>query len=95
MNLENAADCLAELGHPTRLSIYRLLVKTGNQGMTVGEIGRQLEIAPTTLNHHIEHLRRTDLIQKVKDGRMVWCKANYQVMDHLIEYLSEDCCVGE
>ncbi len=94
MDIQNAANCLAELGHQKRLAIYRMLVKAGLQGLTVGEIARTLEIAPTTLNHHLEHLHRVELIQKEKEGRMVWCKANYNLMDSLIEYLADDCCVG-
>ena len=52
MKIKNAANCLAKLGHSTRLSIYRLLVQAGHRGLTVGEIGKRLGIAPTTLNHH-------------------------------------------
>ena len=52
MKIKNAANCLAKLGHSTRLSIYRLLVQAGRRGLTVGEIGNRLGIAPTTLNHH-------------------------------------------
>jgi DNA-binding transcriptional ArsR family regulator len=52
MKIKNAANCLAILGHSTRLSIYRLLVQAGHRGLTVVEIGRQLGISPTTLNHH-------------------------------------------
>ena len=52
MTIKNAANCLAKLGHSTRLSIYRLLVQAGHRGLTVGEIGNLLGIAPTTLNHY-------------------------------------------
>jgi len=53
MKIKNAANCLAKLGHSTRLSIYRLLVQAGHRGLiVVGEIGKRLGIAPTTLNHH-------------------------------------------
>ena len=53
MKIKNAANCLAILGHSTRLSIYRLLVQSGHRGLTVGEIDKWLGIAPTTLNHHV------------------------------------------
>ena len=52
MKIKNAANCLAKLGHSTRPSIYRLLVQAGHRGLTVGEIGKRLGIAPITLNHH-------------------------------------------
>ena len=52
MKIKNAANCLAKLGHSTRLSKYRLLVQAVHRDLTVGEIGNRLGIAPTTLNHH-------------------------------------------
>ena len=52
MKIKNAANSLANLGHSTRLSIYRLGVQVGHRCLTVGEIGKRLGIAPTTLNHH-------------------------------------------
>ena len=52
MKIKNAANSLANLGHSTGLSIYRLLVQAGHRGLTVGEIGKRLGIAPTTFNHH-------------------------------------------
>ena len=52
MKIKNAANCLTKLGHFAMLSIYRLLAQAGHRGLTVGEIGKRLGIAPTTLNHH-------------------------------------------
>ena len=95
MKIKNAAKCLAKLVHSTNLSIYRLLVQAGHRGLTVGEIGKRLGIAPTTLNHHLEHLRGSNLIRKEREGRYVWCHANFELMGLLIQFLSEDCCVEE
>ena len=62
MKIKNAANSLAKLGHSTRISIYRLLVQAGHRGLTFGEIGKRLGIAPTTLNHHF---RVTDSFKTV------------------------------
>jgi DNA-binding transcriptional ArsR family regulator len=36
MDIEVAAKALKELGHPTRLAIFKRLVKSGKQGVSVG-----------------------------------------------------------
>lgn len=92
MNTEKAALCLAKLGHPARLSIFKLLIRYGHTGLTVGDIQKRLDIAPTTLNHHIEHLQKAGWLSKSKDGREVHCRANFKLMDQLVNYLSAECC---
>ena len=53
MDLNTAANALRELGHPTRLSIYRELVRAGHEGLPVGELQKHLEIPASTLSHHL------------------------------------------
>ena len=79
MKIKNAANWLAKLGHSTRLSIYRLLVQAGHRGLTVGEIGNRLGIAPTTLNHHF---RVTDSFKIVCEPIELYQAAVLHV-DHL------------
>lgn len=94
MEISVAADCLSQLGHETRLSIYQLLVRAGDKGLSVGEISSRLELAATTLNHHLTNLFRAGLVDKKRDGKMVWCTANYDRMDELVNFLKSDCCTG-
>lgn len=56
MELSKAADTLKELGHPTRLSVYRELVKAGHEGLPVGELQKRLDIPASTLSHHLSSL---------------------------------------
>ncbi|EMH2077949.1 ArsR/SmtB family transcription factor, partial [Citrobacter freundii] len=56
MDLNTAANALRELGHPTRLSIYRELVRAGHEGLPVGELQKYLEIPASTLSHHLSAL---------------------------------------
>ena len=56
MDLENTAKALKELGHPTRLNIYRSVVRAGYQGIAVGGLQEKLEIPGSTLSHHISGL---------------------------------------
>ena len=94
MDLETAAKCLAELGNPTRLAAYQLLVKAGPAGLSVGEIQDQLQIPKSTLSHHIAHLLWAGLITQVRDGRTQRCAAVYETMDALMAFLSKECCSG-
>lgn len=95
MEMSEAANCLAQLGHETRLSIYQLLIKAGSAGLSVGDIGSRLELAATTLNHHLTNLYRVGLVDKKREGKMVWCTANYERMGQLVNFLNEDCCKDE
>ena len=89
-----AADALAALGNRTRLRIYRLLVRAGRDGLIVGEIQTRLEIAASTLAHHLAALAKAGLIDQERQGRETLCRANYARVDALAAYLTEQCCAG-
>lgn len=94
MTTDSAAACLAELGNPTRLAIFRLLVQAGPGGAVVGDVQRHLDIPGSTLSHHLSHLARAGLIAQQREGRSLWCIARHTVMDDLIEFLTDECCSG-
>ncbi|HMB48954.1 MAG TPA: metalloregulator ArsR/SmtB family transcription factor [Afifellaceae bacterium] len=89
-----AADALAALGNRTRLRIYRLLVRAGDEGLIVGEIQARLEIAASTLAHHLATLAKAGLVVQERQGRETLCRANYGQVDALIVYMTEQCCAG-
>lgn len=95
MQTEIAANKLAELGHPTRLEIFRYLVKGGRQGIPVGQIQSRLEIPGSTLSHHISRLVSVDLVKQRREGRTLYCVPQYRQLDELISFLNEECCVNE
>ncbi|KPQ21839.1 MAG: transcriptional regulator, ArsR family, partial [Rhodobacteraceae bacterium HLUCCA24] len=66
------ARALAALGHDARLSIFRLLVKAGDDGLRVGDIGAHLGLAPSTLAHHLSTLVDAGLVLQDKQGREVF-----------------------
>lgn len=94
METLNAAELLAALGHESRLSIFRLLVEAGLEGITASVIGEQLNMAPATLSFHLAHLNRVGLIQGLKEGRFIRYSANYTMMDELLAFLTHNCCQG-
>ena len=85
---------LAALGHDARLAIFRLLVRKGHDGLRVGEIGQMLDIAPSTLAHHLAALVAGGLVVQDKQGREVFNKANFSTMDQLVSFLTAECCEG-
>jgi len=92
MKIFDAAARLEALGNPTRLKIYRALVKAGEEGLPVGTIQQRLDAAASTLSHHIKSLVSVGLITQTRDSRTLICKANYPMMRGLIEFLVEECC---
>lgn len=90
--LDQAAARLEALGNPTRLAVYRLLVRAGERGRPVGSIQGELDVAASTLSHHLKHLEMAGLVLRRKEGVTHFCSANYQTMDALIAYLTEECC---
>ena len=92
MENEIAAKKLAELGHITRLSIFRYLVKLGDTGAPVGQIQEELNIPASTLSHHIARLVSVGLITQVRESRTLYCIPQFEALDELIEFLKSECC---
>jgi ArsR family transcriptional regulator, arsenate/arsenite/antimonite-responsive transcriptional repressor len=92
MNLETAAAQLEALGNTTRLTIYRTLVRAGRNGLPVGKLQLKLDIAGSTLSHHIRKLVEVGLVSQERQATTLICRANYASMDGLIGYLADECC---
>jgi DNA-binding transcriptional ArsR family regulator len=93
MELNHAARCLEKLGNPTRLEVFRLLVKAGNEGLPVGEIQDHLGVPASTLSHHLAHLVNAGLVLQEREGRVLRCRPNFPLMDDLVGFLTSECCV--
>ena len=94
MNVEEASRQLAVLGSPTRLEIYRLLVKAGAEGAPVGTLQEVLGIPGSTLSHHISKLVVAGLVTQDRESRILRCRADYRRMQALLDFLQEECCRG-
>jgi DNA-binding transcriptional ArsR family regulator len=92
MKVERAAAQLEALGNPTRLQIYRLLVRAGADGMPVGAVQDRMRMAASTLSHHIRRLVDTGLVTQERQATSLICRAHYPSMNALIGYLSDECC---
>lgn len=94
MDDEILVKCLANLGNISRLRIYKLLVKAGENGLNVGQIQQHLKIPASTLSHHLFKLSTLDLIIQEKNGRIITCKANFKMLKLVVSELQSQCCGG-
>ena len=95
METLTAAELFAALGHESRLSIMRLLVEAGAEGVNASAIGERLGMVPATLSFHLAHLSRVGLIRGQRERRFIHYFANYATIDNLIAFLTHNCCQGK
>ncbi len=86
------ADMLSAMGTEPRLRIMRLLLSAHPEGMVVGEIGEELEIANSTLSHHLEKLKNEALVSVQREGTFLRYRANTQALEELLGFLYAECC---
>ena len=86
------ADMFAALGAEPRLRILRALLAAHPEGMVVGEIQNELEIAPSTLSHHLEKLKNEDLIAVRRESTFLRYTANATALEELLGFLYAECC---
>ena len=94
MELKSAVTALSALAHDGRLSVFRLLVQAGGEGVAAGEIARRLDVPPNTLSSNLNILSNAGLIGGRREGRSVIYSARYENMTELLEFLMQDCCGG-
>ncbi|MFU0505781.1 ArsR/SmtB family transcription factor [Pseudaminobacter sp. NGMCC 1.201702] len=92
MKLEIVASQLEAIGNPTRLQLYRILVRAGGEGLPVGGVQGKLGIAASTLSHHLKRLVDTGLVTQERQATTLICRAHYPAMQSLIGFLADECC---
>lgn len=95
MDATQTVTALGALAHKTRLSVFRMLVQTGQQGMTPSMIAQTLEMPLPPLSFHLKELSHAGLIVARPEGRNIHYSADFSAMNELIAYLTENCCGGE
>jgi DNA-binding transcriptional ArsR family regulator len=93
MKIDDATARLEALGNPTRLQVYRALVRAGEAGMAVGKLQTKLDLAASTLSHHLKTLVVVGLVTQERQATTLICRANYEVMGGLVDFLVAECCV--
>ncbi|MFM0356512.1 metalloregulator ArsR/SmtB family transcription factor [Paraburkholderia nemoris] len=85
---------LSALAHESRLAIFRSLVVAGPDGIPAGEIAQQLGLSPSSLSFHLKDLAHAELVNARQEGRFIFYSANFDGMNSLIGFLTENCCAG-
>ncbi|MDP9423920.1 MAG: metalloregulator ArsR/SmtB family transcription factor [Pseudomonadota bacterium] len=94
MDVSAAVVALGALAQEHRLSLFRLLVQAGDDGLPAGAIAERLGIPNSSLSFHLAQLRGAGLISQERQHRSLIYRANYPAMNGLIDYLTENCCAG-
>ncbi len=94
MDQESAIEILAALGHPTRLSTFRLLVRHEPEGLSTGELVEALALSQSTFSTHLAVLAKAGLVQSDKRGRHFIQRVRLDALRDLMTFLAKDCCQG-
>lgn len=94
MQIPAAVEALSALGHAGRLNIFRLLVRSGPDGIAAGAIAREVGMLPNTLSSHLTILAHAGLVRSERQGRSILYSADYDRMRDLLSFLVADCCDG-
>ena len=94
METKPALAALAALAQASRLATYRLLVQAGPAGLSATRIAEALNMAPSSLSFHLKELTHANLVTPKHDGRFIYYAANFETMNQLLGFLSENCCGG-
>ena len=94
MEKTDAVAALAALAQDNRLDVFRLLVQAGPEGMPAGAVATALDLAPNTLTFHFDRLRGAGLVTVRRDGRSMIYAAQFETMNSLLAFLTDNCCGG-
>ena len=93
--MTKAVEGLSALAHDGRLSVFRLLVRHGQNGLAAGDIARKLDVLPNTLSTNLTVLSNAGLVRARREGRSIIYTPDFDRMSELLAYLVEDCCNGD
>ena len=94
METNEAIGAFTALGHETRLTVFRLLVQAGPNGLAAGAVAEQAGVPPSTMSHHLGLLERAGLVRSWRVHRQIFYATDYEGTRRLLAFLMEDCCQG-
>lgn len=97
--LDRLARVFSALANPNRLRIFIRLASCCAPGTIcddeaamrrcVGEIGRELDVSPSTVSHHLKELRDAGLIRSQRRGQRIECWVDADVVHELTEFFGQ------
>jgi ArsR family transcriptional regulator len=94
MDNKDAVTALAALAQESRLAVFRLLVQTGPAGLAASKIAAALGLPSSSLSFHLKELTHAGLIAPRQEGRFLMYAAQFDTMNTLLGFLTENCCGG-
>lgn len=94
METKTAITSLSALAHESRLAMFRLLVQAGPAGLAASKISENLGIPPSSLSFHLKELSHAGLVSGTQNGRFIHYAVNFDAMNGLIAFMTENCCGG-
>jgi DNA-binding transcriptional ArsR family regulator len=94
MEVNHVVKALAALSHPHRLQVFRSLVVAGQQGATPGQLGELMGVPNATLSFHLKELMGAGLINQERSGRHLIYRVEFDQMNRVLAYLTQNCCQG-
>jgi DNA-binding transcriptional ArsR family regulator len=94
MKFDIAVEALSALANEHRLAVFRLLVQAGPEGRSAGAIAEKLDLPASSLSFHLAHLTRAKLIVQRRESRSLIYSADFDQMNGLVGFLTENCCGG-
>ena len=94
MEMNEAIGAFTALGHETRLTVFRLLVQAGPNGLAAGAVAEQAGVPPSTMSHHLGLLERAGLVRSWRVHRQIFYATDYEGTRKLLAFLMQDCCQG-
>ena len=95
METKSAINALSSLAQDSRVAIFRMLVQSGPEGCAAGKISESTGIPPSSLSFHLKELAHADMVTSHQEGRFIIYAANFDAMNDLIAFLTENCCGGK
>jgi len=94
METREVLGAFSALAQEHRLSVFRLLVREGPNGLPAGEIARRLDLPPSSLSHHLAQLERAGLLRSWRRQRQIFYAVGVDGTRRLVAFLTEECCQG-
>lgn len=94
MDQSQALKAFGALSQDTRLSLLRMLVVAGPDGLSAGTLAGRAEVSPSNVSFHLKELERAGLVSTRRESRSIIYSAEFKALSGLIGFLMRDCCSG-
>jgi ArsR family transcriptional regulator len=85
------AGTFSALGTGIRLRILHLLLHADRDGLSVNAIKEHVKIPGSTLSHHLDRLKRHDLVTVERDGTVLRYVVNPRVLNWMAGFFLSEC----